>query len=64
MPKSRQRKNHKQKVGNRNNEIKGTRRKMEKEYAEMLEKQLQEYQNQMSAMTKENNSEVVEVTPL
>jgi gas vesicle protein len=64
MPKSRQRKNHKQKVENRNNLVKGIRRKMEKEYTEMMEKQLQEYQDKMSAMTEENNSEVVDVTPL
>ena len=64
MPKSRLRKNHKQKVENRNNLLKGIRRKMEKEYTEMLEKQLQQYQEQMSAMTEENNSEVVDVTPL
>ena len=64
MPKSRQRKNHKQKVENRNNLVKGIRRKMEKEYTEMMEKQLQEYQDKMSAMTEENNAEVVDVTPL
>ena len=64
MPKSRQRKNHKQKVENRNNLLKGIRRKMEKEYTEMMEKQLQEYQDKMSAMTEENNSEVVDVTPI
>jgi len=64
MPKSRTRKNHKQKVENRNNLLKGVRRKMEKEYTEMLEKQLQQYQEQMSAMTEENNSEVVDVTPI
>jgi hypothetical protein len=64
MPKSRNRKNHKQKVENRNNLLKGIRRKMEKEYTEMLEKQLQVYQEQMSAMTEENNSEVIDITPL
>ena len=64
MPKSRVRKNHKQKVINRNNLLKGMRRKMEKEYTEILEKQLQEYQDKMSAMTEENGSEVVDVTPL
>jgi gas vesicle protein len=64
MPKSRQRKNHKQKVENRNNLVKGIRRKMEKEYTEIMEKQLQEYQDKMSAMTEENNSEVVDVTPI
>jgi len=64
MPKSRNRKNHKQKVENRNNLLKGIRRKMEKEYTEMIEKQLQEYQDKMSAMTEQNNSEVVDVTPL
>jgi hypothetical protein len=63
MPKSRVRKNHKQKVINRNNLLKSVRRKMEKEYTEMLEKQLQVYQEQMSAMTEENSSEVIDVTP-
>ena len=63
MPKSRVKKNHKQKVINRNNLLKGVRRKMEKEYTEMLEKQLQAYQEQMSAMTEENSSEVIELTP-
>ena len=63
MPKSRVRKNHKQKVINRNNLLKSVRRKMEKEYTEMLEKQLQAYQEQMSAMTEENSSEVIDVTP-
>lgn len=63
MPKSRVRKNHRQKVENRNNLLKGIRRKMEKEYTEMLEKQLQAYQEQMSAMTEESGSEVIDVTP-
>ena len=63
MPKSRVRKNHNQKVINRNNLLKSFRRKMEKEYTEMLEKQLQVYQEQMSAMTEENSSEVIDVTP-
>jgi hypothetical protein len=63
MPKSRVRKNHKQKVINRNNLLEGIRRKMEKEYTEMMEKQLQAYQEQMSAMTEENSSEVIDVTP-
>jgi hypothetical protein len=63
MPKSRVRKNHKQKVINRNNLLKGIRRKMEKEYTEMMEKQLQAYQEQMSASTEENSSEVIDVTP-
>jgi hypothetical protein len=63
MPKSRVRKNHKQKVINRNNLLKGIRRKMEKEYTEMLEKQLEAYQEQMSATTEENGSEIIDVTP-
>lgn len=63
MPKSRVRKNHKQKVKARNMRITASRKKFEKEYTEMLEKQLQAYQEQMSAMTEENNSEVVDITP-
>jgi len=51
MPKSRNRKNHKQKVENRNNLLKGVRRKMEKEYTEMLTKRFEEMQNQMSGMS-------------
>jgi hypothetical protein len=57
MPKSRQRKNHKQKVENRNNLLKGTRRKMEKEYTEMLTKRFEEMQSQMSGMTETETTE-------
>jgi len=64
MPKSRVRKNHKQKVKARNIKRAIDKKKFEKEYTELLEKQLQEYQNQMSAVTEENNSELVDVTPL
>jgi hypothetical protein len=63
MPKSRVRKNHKQKVTARNMRVAAARKKFEKEYTEMLEKQLQEYQNQMSAMTQGNTSEVIDLTP-
>jgi len=57
MPKSRNRKNHKQKVKNRNNVLKGIRRKMEKDYTEMMSKKFEELQNQMSGMTESQNSE-------
>jgi hypothetical protein len=51
MPKSRTRKNHKQKVKNRNNVLKGIRRKMEKEYTDMLSQKFAEMQSQMSGMS-------------
>jgi hypothetical protein len=59
MPKSRNRKNHKQKVQNRNNVIKGIRRKMETEYTEMLSKKFAEMQSEMSAMTEVEEATVV-----
>jgi hypothetical protein len=59
MPKSRNRKNHKQKVINRNNLIKGMRRKMEAEYTEMLSKRLEEMKSEMSAMTEVEEATVV-----
>jgi hypothetical protein len=59
MPKSRNRKNHKQKVQNRNNVIKGIRRKMETEYTEMLSKKFEEMQSEMSAMTEVEEATVV-----
>jgi len=51
MPKSRTRKNHKQKVKNRNNVLKGIRRKMEKEYTDMLSQKFTEMKSQMSGMS-------------
>jgi hypothetical protein len=59
MPKSRNRKNHKQKVQNRNNVIKGIRRKMETEYTEMISKKFAEMQSEMSAMTEVEEDTVV-----
>ncbi len=61
MPKSRNRKNHKQKVENRNNLLKGVRRKMEKEYIEMLTKRFEEMQSQMSGMTETETTEGITV---
>ena len=61
MPKSRNRKNHKQKVENRNNLLKGIRRKMEKEYTEMLTKKFEEIQSQMSGMTETETTEGITV---
>jgi hypothetical protein len=61
MPKSRNRKNHKQKVENRNNLLKGVRRKMEKEYTEMLTKRFEEMQSQMSGMTETETTEGITV---
>lgn len=59
MPKSRNRKDHKQKVQNRNNMIKGIRRKMEKEYTDMLSKKFEEMQSQMSAMSETEEATIV-----
>jgi hypothetical protein len=59
MPKSRNRKNHKQKVQNRNNVIKGIRRKMETEYTEMLSKKFAEMQSQMSGMSDVEEATIV-----
>ena len=59
MPKSRNRKNHKQKVKNRNNVLKGTRRKMEKEYTDMLSQKFTEMQNQMSGMSDVEEATIV-----
>jgi hypothetical protein len=59
MPKSRNRKDHKQKVQNRNNVIKGIRRKMEKEYTDMLSKKFEEMQSQMSAMSETEEATIV-----
>ena len=63
MPKSRVRKNHKEKVKARNIKRAIDKKKFEKEYNDLLEKQLQEYKTRMSAMTEENSSEVVDITP-
>ena len=57
MPKSRNRKNHKQKVINRNNLLKGIRRKMEAQYTEMMTQKLAELQEQFSAMTENEKTE-------
>ena len=59
MPKSRNRKDHKKKVQNRNNVIKGIRRKMEKEYTDMLSKKFEEMQSQMSAMSETEEATIV-----
>ena len=57
MPKSRNRKNHKQKVKNRNNVLKGVRRKMEAQYTEMMTQKLAELQSQFSGMSETETTE-------
>ena len=47
MPKSRQRKNHKQKVKSRNQMIKG----MQKKYQAAMESEMQKYLDKLSGMT-------------
>ncbi len=61
MPKSRNRKNHKQKVKARSQRIQGLRKKMEKEYTEMLTKRFEEMQSQMSGMTETETTEGITV---
>lgn len=63
MPKSRLRKKHKQKADARKTRLSIEKSKFEKQYTEMMEKQLQEYKNQMSAVTEDNTSQVIDITP-
>jgi len=53
MPKSRQRKNHKQKVKNRNQMIKG----MQKKYQAAMESEMQKYLDKLSGMTENQSAE-------
>jgi hypothetical protein len=55
MPKSRQRKNHKQKVKNRNQMIKGMQRK----YQAAMESEMQKYLEKLSGMTETQSMEEV-----
>jgi len=55
MPKSRQRKNHKQKVKNRNQMIKGMQRK----YQATMESEMQKYLDKLSGMTENQSAEEV-----
>jgi len=56
MPKSRVRKNHKQKVQARNAKLAIQSKKFEKEYLEMMTKQLQNLESKFSGLTEETNS--------
>jgi ketosteroid isomerase-like protein len=55
MPKSRNRKNHKQKVNQRNQKIKGLQVKMQKEYTKMFEEQMEVFKSKFSAQTSDIN---------
>lgn len=55
MPKSRQRKNHKQKVKNRNQMIKGMQRK----YQAAMESEMQKYLEKLSGMTENQSAEEI-----
>jgi hypothetical protein len=55
MPKSRQRKNHKQKVKARNQRIQGMRKK----YQETMEAEMQKYFEKLSGMTENQSTEEV-----
>ena len=64
MPKSRQRKNHKQKVKARNERVKIEQKKFEKQYMEMMTKKLEELQGTFSGLSEnEQTAEVVETIP-
>jgi DNA-binding ferritin-like protein (Dps family) len=53
MPKSRQRKNHKQKVKSRNQMIKG----MQKKYQAAMESEMQKYLDKLTGMTETQSME-------
>jgi Mg2+ and Co2+ transporter CorA len=55
MPKSRQRKGHKQKVKSRNQMIKG----MQKKYQAAMESEMQKYLDKLSGMTESQSTEGV-----
>jgi Mg2+ and Co2+ transporter CorA len=55
MPKSRQRKGHKQKVKSRNQMIKG----MQKKYQETMQVEMQKYLDKLSGMTESQSMEGV-----
>lgn len=55
MPKSRQRKGHKQKVKSRNQMIKG----MQKKYQETMQTEMQKYLDKLSGMTESQSMEGV-----
>jgi len=55
MPKSRQRKGHKQKVKSRNQMIKG----MQKKYQETMQAEMQKYLEKISGMTETQSTEEV-----
>jgi ketosteroid isomerase-like protein len=58
MPKSKNRKNHKQKVNQRNQKIKGLQVKMQKEYTKMFEAQMEQFKSKISGNTNDLNINV------
>ena len=55
MPKSRQRKNHKQKVQARNQRIRG----MQKKYQQVMQAEMMKYLDKLSGMTESQSTEEV-----
>lgn len=55
MPKSRQRKNHKQKVQARNQRIRG----MQKKYQKLMQTEMMKYLDKLSGMTQSQSTEEV-----
>jgi hypothetical protein len=60
MPKSRQRKNHKQKVKARNERLKAAQKKFEKQYMEALEEQFKQLESKFSGMSETEESQTTE----
>jgi hypothetical protein len=60
MPKSRQRKNHKQKVKARNERLKAAQKKLEKQYMTALEEQFKQLESKFSGMSETEESQTTE----
>ena len=60
MPKSRQRKNHKQKVKARNERLKAAQKKLEKQYMAALEEQFKQLDSKFSGMSETEESQNTE----
>lgn len=58
MPKSRNRKNHKQKVNVRNQKIKSQQEKLKQEYTKMFESQMEQFKSKFSGETGNLNIDV------
>jgi hypothetical protein len=60
MPKSRVRKNHKQKVKARNERLKAAQKKFEKQYMAALEEQFKQLESKFSGMSETEESQTTE----